>query len=263
MSEVQGRQAGTMSMERRYGIAISVALILGGGYWALAGLTEDTRTGQGSYPVQGGALTVQTGSADLELRSDDVREITVTKKFDRNVFGSEPSEKYSDGKLEIKDTGCGFLSFGCATDYVVTVPKDVKVTIESTSGDLKASDLPAGASLKTSSGGIEVHAIGGDLSLKSSSGGVEAQDLTATSVTSQSSSGSVDLSFSGAPSSVQAESSSGDVTVRVPAGSETYKLETDTSSGDRSTESLRTDPDSSRTIKAKTSSGDVTVEYRN
>jgi hypothetical protein len=53
------------------------------------------------------------------------------------------------------------------------------------------------------------------------------------------------------------------VTVRVPAGSETYKLETDTSSGDKSTESLRTDPDSSRTIKAKTSSGDVTVEYRN
>jgi hypothetical protein len=260
MSDVQGRPAGTMSTERRYGIAISVALILGGAYWALTGLTEDTKTGQGSYPVHGGALTVQTNSANLELRSGDVSQITVTKKFDRNVFGSDPSEKYEDGKLEINGTGCGFLSFGCTTEYVVTVPKDVKVTIESTSGDLKASDLPAGASLKTSSGGIEVQRVGGELSMKSSSGDLDAQELTATSVTSQSSSGRVALSFAAPPSSIEAESSSGDVEVRVPDGSETYKLDTKTSSGDESA-TVRTDPGSTRTITAKTSSGDVTVEY--
>jgi hypothetical protein len=260
MSEVQGRPPGTMSMERRYGIAISVALILGGAYWALTGLTEDTRTGQGSYPVQSGALTVHTNSANLELRSGDVREITVTKKFDRNVFGSDPSEKYKDGMLEIKGTGCGFLSFGCTTQYVVTVPKDVKVTIESSSGDLKASDLQAGASLKTSSGGIEVHRIGGELSLKSSSGDLQAQDLTATAVTSESSSGGVELSFTTAPSSVQAKSSSGDLAVRLPDGSETYKVETDSSSGNEAA-TVKTDPASTRTITAKTSSGDVTVEY--
>jgi hypothetical protein len=259
MSEVQGRP---MSMERRYGIAISVALILGGAYWALTGLTEGTKTGQGSYPVQGGALTVHTNSANLELRSGDVLEITVTKKFERNAFGSDPSEKYADGKLEIKGTGCGFLSFGCTTDYVVTVPKDLKVTIESSSGDLKASDLPAGASLKTSSGGIEVHRIGGDLSLKSSSGRLEAYDLTASSVTSQSSSGSVELNFAAVPSSVQAKSSSGDLDVRLPNGSETYKVETDSSSGDESAR-VKTDPASTRTITAKTSSGNVTVEYGN
>lgn len=262
MSEVQGRQAGTMSMERRYGIAISVALILGGGYWALTGLTEDTRTGQGSYPVKGGALTVQTSSADLELRSGDVREITVTKKFDRNVFGSEPSEKYNDGKLELKDTGCGFLSFGCDTHYVITVPKDLKVTIESSSGDLKVSQLPAGVTLQTSSGAIEIDHIGGQMSLKSSSGDISGTNLSATAVTAQSSSGDVELGFDLAPQTIDAQTSSGDVGLRLPAGSETYKVEADSNSGDESA-NIKTDPESSRVIKAKSSSGDAIVEYAN
>ena len=71
MSDVQGRPASTMSTERRYGIAISVALILGGVYWALTGLTEGTKTSQDSYPVQGGELRVDTTSAEVEVRAGD------------------------------------------------------------------------------------------------------------------------------------------------------------------------------------------------
>ncbi len=259
MSEVQGRPASTMSTERRYGIAISVALILGGAYWALTGLTEDTKTSNESYPVVGTALSVETSSADIEVRSGDVREITVDRKFDRNVFGSDPGEKYEDGKLEIRDTGCGFLSFGCNTDYVITVPKGLKVSIDSSSGDQKVSGLD-GATLKSNSGSIEAHQMGGQLSLESSSGDLEASDLTATSVTGESSSGSVDLTFIEAPSSVDLKSSSGDVTVLLPSGDAKYKVDTDTSSGDE-TASVKIDPTSTRTIKAETSSGDVTVEY--
>jgi DUF4097 and DUF4098 domain-containing protein YvlB len=80
-------------------------------------------------------------------------------------------------------------------------------------------------------------------------------------VQSESSSGSVDLTFSTAPSSVDAKSSSGDVTVLLPSGDETYKVDTDTSSGDESAR-VKTDPSSVRTIKAETSSGDITVEYQ-
>ena len=259
MSEVQGRPASTMSTERRYGIAISVALILGGVYWALTGLTEDTKTTNDSYPVVGTALSIETSSADVELRSGDVREITVDRKFERNVFGSDPGEKYKDGKLEIRDTGCGFLSFGCKTEYVVTVPKDLKVTIDSSSGDLKVSGLD-GATLKSNSGDIEAHQMSGQLALESSSGDIDASNVTATSVTSESSSGSVELAFAEAPTSVDLKSSSGDVTVLLPSGTETYKVDADTSSGDESA-TVRIDPTSTRTIKAETSSGDVTVEY--
>jgi hypothetical protein len=261
MSEVQGRPASTMSTERRYGIAISVALILGGLYWALTGLTEGTKNSQDTYPVQGTTLSIKTSSTDLEVRSGDVSEITVDRRFERNVFGSDPKDKYKDGKLEIRDTGCGFLSFGCDTDYVVTVPKDLKVSIDSSSGDLNVSGLAGGADLKSNSGDIEAHGIGGVLTLESSSGDLKADDLTASSVKSDSSSGDVDLIFDDAPSSVDAKTSSGDVTVLLPSGDEAYKVDTDTSSGDESAR-VKTDPSSLRTIKAETSSGDVTVEYQ-
>jgi DUF4097 and DUF4098 domain-containing protein YvlB len=259
MSEVQGRPAGTMSTERRYGIAISLALILGGAYWALTGLTEDTKTSQSGYQVVGTDFTVESHSAELEVRSGDVRQITVDRRFERNLFGSDPEEKYKDGKLEIRDTGCGFLSFNCDTEYVITVPKDLKVTIESNSGDLKVIGL-TDATLKSSSGSIEAHQMSGRLAMETSSGGLEATDLTAATVTGKSSSGSVDLTFTEAPSSVDVKSSSGDVTVLLPSGEEAYKLDTDTSSGDESA-NVKIDPSATRTIKAETSSGDVTVEY--
>ncbi|MGW1343096.1 DUF4097 family beta strand repeat-containing protein [Kribbella sp. NPDC002412] len=260
MSEVQGRPAGTMSTERRYGIAISVALILGGVYWALTGLTEESKTTQDSYPVAGDSLTIQTTSVDVEVRSGDGPDVKVERTFERNVFGSDPKEDYEDGKLQLRDSGCGFLSFGCDTNYILTVPKDVKLTVESSSGDIKVSGLPGGANLKSSSGSIEAHDVGGSLWLESSSGDLEARGLSATTVSTQSSSGSTELDFTSAPQSVDAEASSGDVTIRLPSGTETYKLDTDTSSGDE-TANIRSDPSATRTIDAKTSSGDVTIEY--
>ncbi|HET6986363.1 MAG TPA: DUF4097 family beta strand repeat-containing protein [Kribbella sp.] len=260
MSDVEGRPASTMSTERRYGIAISVALILGGVYWALTGLTEGTKTSEDSYPVPGDSLRIDNGSAEVEVRAGDGSDVKVERQYERNMFGSDAKEKYHDGKLELSDAGCGFLSFGCKTSYILTVPKDVQVTLKSSSGDVTVSGLTEGADLKSSSGSIDVHDVGGSLRLESSSGDLEAQGLTASTVSTESSSGSVDLDFAVAPQSVDSKASSGDVSIRIPSGTESYKLETDTSSGDKST-NVKIDPTATRTITAKTSSGDVTIEY--
>jgi hypothetical protein len=260
MSDVEGRPASTMSTERRFGIAISVALILGGVYWALTGLTEGTKTGEGTYAVQGETLRIDSSSAEVEVRAGDGKDIKVERQFERNVFGSAPKEKYGDGKLELADSGCGFLSFGCKTSYIVTVPSDLQVTLKSSSGDVRVSGLTGGADLKSSSGSINVQDVAGSLRMESSSGDLEAQDLRATSVWSGSSSGDVDLDFAVAPQSVDSKASSGDVSIRIPSGDESYKVETDTSSGDESA-NVKIDQTATRTIKAKTSSGDVTIEY--
>jgi hypothetical protein len=251
-----------MSVERRYGIAISVALILGGAYWALTGLTEGTKNSQTSYPVQGGSLLVKGGSATVEVRPGDGTEVKIDRQSERNVFGSDPKEKYdgSEGKLELDSGGCGFLSFGCKTTYVLTVPRDLKLTVESSSGDMTVSGIEGATELKSSSGDIEVHDVGGPLDLKSNSGELEADGLSATSVTAHSSSGSTSLDFTEAPQTVEAKTSSGDVSIRLPSGAEAYKVDTDTSSGDESA-NVKIDPNAGRTITAKTSSGDVSIEY--
>ncbi|MFD7154636.1 DUF4097 domain-containing protein [Kribbella sp. NPDC059898] len=260
MSDVQSRPQGTMSNQRRYGIAISVALILGGAYWALTGLTDGTKTGQGSYPVQGTELTVKAASAKIEVRPGDGTEVKVERQFERSVFGSDPKDSYNDGRLELDTGGCGFLSFGCKTSYVLTVPRNVKLTLEGSSGHVTVSGLEAGADLKTSSGTIEVHDVSGPLDLRSSSGNVDADGLTSTAVAAHSSSGNMTLDFTAVPQSVEAKASSGNVSIELPPGDTTYKLDTETSSGDRSA-NVKSDPNAARTITARTSSGDVSIDY--
>ncbi|MGW6195866.1 DUF4097 family beta strand repeat-containing protein [Kribbella sp. NPDC055110] len=262
MSDVQGRPRSSMSVERRYGIAISVALILGGAYWALTGLTEGTKNSQTSYPVHDSSLLVKGGSATIEVRPGDGTEIKVDRQSSRNMFGSDPSEKYheSEGTLELNSGGCGFLSFGCKTTYVLTVPRDLKLTVESSSGNMTIAGIEGATELKSSSGNIEVHDVRGPLDLKSSSGDLEADGLTATSVTAHSSSGSTSLDFAVAPQTVEAKTSSGDVSIRIPSGTESYKVDTATSSGDEAA-NVSNNPNATRTITAKTSSGDVSIEY--
>ncbi|WP_433017535.1 DUF4097 family beta strand repeat-containing protein [Kribbella sp. CA-294648] len=260
MSDVEGRPAGTMSPERRYGIAISVALILGGVYWALTSLTESTKTSYDVYPVVGSALTIETSSVDVAVEAKDVKEITVNRRVERNALGSDPKDDYDNGRLHIKDTGCGFLSFGCDTDYVVTVPKDLAVTIKTSSGDLKVTELGGTTTLKSSSGKIEANAVSGDLSMDTSSGNLEAAGLSSSSVTGKTSSGNVDLEFRTAPLKVDAKSSSGDVTVLLPTGAETYRVDADTKSGDEVAK-VKVDPAATRIITLESSSGDTTVEY--
>ncbi|GAA1577375.1 hypothetical protein GCM10009804_37450 [Kribbella hippodromi] len=262
MSDVQDRPVSSMTSQRRYGIAISVALILGAAYWALTGLTDGTKNSQDSYQLQGDALVVKGGSAPVEVRAGDGSEVKVERQFQRNVFGSDPKEQFhpDDGRLDLKAGGCGFLSFGCKTSYVLTVPRDVKLTVENSSGDVTVTGFPGGANLKTSSGDIDAHGVGGPLVMESSSGGITGDELTSTSVTAHSSSGGSNLEFTVAPESVEAKSSSGDVAIRLPSGDEAYKVDTKTSSGDESA-TVKTDPNATRTIQAKTSSGDVTIEY--
>jgi len=261
MSEVEKRPAGTLTTERRYGIAISVALILGGAWWALTDLTEDTRTSDQTYQLSGTTLTIDARSADVEIRSGDSAEITVTQRFRRNVFGSDPKDSYRDGKLEIGGGSCGPLSFNCETSYVVVVPKDTKVTAHTNSGKLEASDLPAGADLKSSSGGIEVHRIGKDLRLVTSSGDLGAFDVDAKTVHAVASSGNVELTFTAAPEDVEARTSSGDVLIEVPEVVEGYQVDTESSSGE-SQAKVKPNPTSKYKVKGKTSSGDVSIDYR-
>jgi len=260
MSEAQRRPASTMSAERRYGIAISVALILGGVYWALTGLTEGTRSGQSSYQLDGHSLVVEGSSTSVEIVPGDGTELKVDRQFERNAFGSDPTDTYKDGKLQLKETNCGFLSFNCKTTYVLTVPRDTKLTVKNNSGSIKVSGMSGDTELKTNSGDILAQGLSGSLRMESSSGSLEADALTATTVVTKSSSGDAELGFSTAPQSVDAKASSGDVVITVPSGDETYKLDIATSSGDKEP-MVKADSTSTRTIAVKTSSGDVSVDY--
>ncbi|MFC0626623.1 DUF4097 family beta strand repeat-containing protein [Kribbella deserti] len=260
MSEIDSRPGSAMTSERRFGVAVSVALILGGGWWAVSQLTESEQTKQLEFPVSGTSLRIESSDNDLEIRSGDVSQITVSRKAERNLFSDDPEESYKDGVLELKDTGCGFLSIGgCDTEYVIVIPKNLALKVDNSSGEILAVGLSNGADLKTSSGQIELHGVSGEVKAQTSSGSIEGQALGEGQYRAKVSSGDVELEFAAAPSSVDAESSSGDVTIEVP-GADVYAVEAETSSGETDN-LLKQDPAATRKIRAKSSSGDVKLEY--
>jgi putative adhesin len=261
MSEVERRPAGTMSRERRFGIAISLGLILGGGWWAASELGGDAAPANLSFPVSGQQLQIDARSSDVWIRSGDVQDIQVRREGGSDgLFSSGPKETYENGELELR-ASCGPISFGrCEPDYVITVPRDLRVRIETSSGDVEVENATGPVDVKSSSGDVIVNGANGDVVVETTSGDVTAEGLRSSTARVKASSGDLELRFATAPTTVTAETSSGDVDVTVPDGTETYRVDTDTSSGDTET-GIRTDPASTRTIRAETSSGDVTVEY--
>ncbi len=261
MSEVERRPAGTMSRERRFGIAISVGLILGGGWWAVSELSTEAAPADLSYPVVGTSLRIDANSADIELRSGDGQSIEVHRTGGADgLFSDGPQESYRDGELELR-SDCGPISFGhCDAKYVVVVPRGLEVRIEAGSGDLRADGLTGTIELKTSSGDIDVSGTSGAVVLEASSGDIKAEGLRADNASAHASSGDIELGFAMAPSTVTVETSSGDVDITLPEGSGAYNVETEASSGDEDVK-VSTDTASARTIHAKASSGDVSVDY--
>ena len=122
--------------------------------------------------------------------------------------------------------------------------------------------VPAATEVRADVSGasITVGGMSGVLVLTSSAGSVRGRGLVSPDVTASSSAGSVSLTFAVPPSRVSTESSAGSVQVLVPRGSETYRVDASSSAGS-SKVSVRTDPGSSRTIKARSSAGSVRVAY--
>lgn len=127
----------------------------------------------------------------------------------------------------------------CNTELVVTVPAATAVT----------ADLGAG--------NVAVTGLSGEQDLSSGAGNVAGVDLGAAPVTARTPAGNVDLGFAAAPPTVDAESSAGNVTVRVPVGP-VYEVDARSSAGTTRVEVPDT-PGADHRITATSSAGNVSV----
>jgi hypothetical protein len=229
------------------------------------------------------------GPIDQLVVDADGGEITVvpavgdTVRINSTVKGSihTPAPRViHDGNIVQLSGRCPDISFGpCHARITIYVPRDTPVQVHSGSGDLTASGLTGRVSLetgsgdvtatgltgpsdlRTGSGDVDVRGLSGSTQLHTGSGDINAQDLVTRGVTADTSSGDVNLDFALGPREVTASTASGDVAISVPNGG-AYHVITDPGSGDQQIE-VKTDPEAASTIRADTSSGDVTVDYRN
>jgi DUF4097 and DUF4098 domain-containing protein YvlB len=199
--------------------------------------------------------------------------IVQTSSGDINVSGVEGAVSLtsSSGDVEAHEIPNGMTASTSSGDVELTGVGG-KLDVQTSSGDVRLeAGRVAGATVRTNSGDIELDGVANTLALQSNSGSITVRDARDARLDIQNSSGEVDYTgslASAADSSIA--TSSGDVTLRLPAGSG-FVLEAGTSSGDlRSDFELRDGQRAERTLsgvagaggarlKIATSSGDITI----
>lgn len=163
------------------------------------------------------------------------------------------------GDTLVVDGGCDtgpFLGLWCRSDLKVIVPAGVEVAATS-AGSITATGLSGPTELNAHSGDVSVNDQTGRLTAHSAGGSVVVDGLDTDTAKVTSSAGPVTVHAVRPPRSLDAESSAGDVTVRVPGGV-SYDLETDSSIGDE-TVNVQTLPGAGHQIRAFSSAGSVEV----
>ena len=209
-------------------------------------------------PVDG--LSINAGSGDVTLVPARGGDVTIDSRSEGSLHTPRLDVDVAGSDVTVGG-GCPDLTFGhCSARLIVHVPAGVDVKVDASSGDVEASGLSGAVELRTSSGDVRVHGLSGATSLRSASGDVEGSGLRGRAVQARTSSGDARLAFASPPMAAEAWTASGDATIEVPPGSETYIVDVETNSGDRDV-GVSTGRGATRLLRAHTNSGDATVDY--
>jgi hypothetical protein len=257
------------------GTLLSLALIAWGVLWLinLFGRTSEERSSV--LPATGDRLSVASPVGAIRITGADVDQIEVRVRLRYGLQAPRLEQEPGPDGIRLS-AACPWYGFLCSADYEVRVPTRMDVwakssggsiTIRAVGGRVEASSSGGsvrveevrGAVLARSSGGdVRVADADGVVDLDSSGGEVTGERLRGAEATAESSGGDVRLDFAAAPRDVRARSSGGEVEVLLPRVDGGYRVDADTSGGERRVD-VPTDPASSRSVRAQSSGGDVTV----
>ncbi len=155
---------------------------------------------------------------------------------------------------------CGDNWFSrCSLEITVSAPPTVHLTVTGTNGAIEVSDLTGSVRIETTNGRIDTRNLIGTLDLRTINGAIRAVGCESDDVIARTTNGAVDLDFTQAPSTVEAKSTNGSITVRVP-DDVTYFVEAHTVNGHVDTNDIGSDRKAERTINAETVNGSITVK---
>lgn len=197
-----------------------------------------------------GSVRIRPGPPE-QARTDAVLRFGL----DRPSFNQRLDE---GGVLQVR-ASCGGVNFWCSVDLDLAVPADVPLRVRASSARL--ADLSGPVTVDGSAGDVHLDRLSGPLRLNLGAGEIEGQDLTSSDVRAGAGAGSVRLAFAEPPDDVEARTGAGEVEILVPRDGTTYRVEASAGAGDTQV-SVRTDPDSERSIRADAGAGSARVGYR-
>ena len=208
----------------------------------------------------GTSLSVELPNAVIVLEPsvDDEVHVRMTGSY----FGNEPtfSARTDGGVTEVRG-GCRAQIFSrCSVTVTVQLPAALPVTAAGENGRIAASGLTGRVTLTTTNGVIETDGTVGRVDLHSTNGDIRVTDAVSTSVVASTTNGSVTLQFVDAPQTVEAGSTNGQITVRVPVDGVSYRITAQTTNGTVTDDTVPSDSTSRRSITARTTNGGITIE---
>ncbi|WP_166787953.1 DUF4097 family beta strand repeat-containing protein [Cryobacterium adonitolivorans] len=208
----------------------------------------------------GTSLSVKLPNAAiiLEPSADDEVHVRMTGSY----FGNEPtlSARTDGGVTEVRG-GCRAQLFSrCSVTVTVQLPKALPVTAAGENGRIAASGLTGRVTLTTTNGAVETDGTVGPVDLQSTNGNIRVTDAVSKTVSTSTTNGSVALQFIDAPETIDAGSTNGEITVRVPVGGVTYRITAQTTNGTVTDDTVPSDSTSRRSITARTTNGSITIE---
>jgi hypothetical protein len=207
-----------------------------------AGPVGDQVTAQNSYTVTEPVTSIKIDNpvGDTEIEGTDATTISVTERLRYNHNPPQTRYPVVGGQLTLSYSCPGVLNVNsCSVTYVVKIPRRLAVQIDDQVGAIKLTGLA------------------GQLNLTSATGNIDAGGLTSNAVTARARAGAITLRFGTPPSTVDAQTDVGSITVRLPAGS-AYAVDAGSQVGTANV-TVQQDPGSAHHITARSQVGSVTV----
>ena len=143
-----------------------------------------------------------------------------------------------------------------SVDYSIAAPTGIEVRAVTGAGAIEIDGVNGMVDLGTGAGEIRLRALGGPVRLDTGAGRIKGVGLAGPEVEASTSSGTIDLSFTAMPEKVDASTSAGSILLSLPGGP--YRVDARTGAGPTEI-GVPTDPDASRTIRARSSAGGVMI----
>jgi hypothetical protein len=225
-------------------VTVSACLVAGSALTLVVWWVVSSETSVASYGVRGSVdgITLDLGAADAEIVGGGDRPGIEVRRMDEFAFGrrAESRRDASGGELRIASRCPRTVLDVCSSRYRLTVPDNVRVTVRTTSGDVRFRGYRGSASVDTGTGDITVAGFCGF------------------ALRARAQAGNVSAGASCALQRLELRSRTGDVRAVVPPGR--YQVDAVSDDGARSIRGVTVAEDAPFQIQALSSAGDVAVE---
>jgi Putative adhesin len=225
-------------------VTVCACLVAGSALTLTVWWLVTAETSVASYAVRGSinGITLDLGSADVDIVGGGDRPAVEVRRTDEFAFGRRAVSvrDASGGELKIASRCPRTVLDVCSSRYRLTVPDNVRITIRTTSGDVRFRSYRGSAQIDTGTGDITVSGFCGF------------------ALRARAQAGAVTAGASCALERLELRSRTGDVRAVVPAGR--YQVDAASDDGSRSVRGVTVTEDAPFQIQALSSSGDVAVE---